>query len=89
MKMAQALATAAEQGWQDDSQWTRSTVAEQVSRVNGRLLSAITVLTDGTIRWGVSHLDRKVQAQSGNATSPEAAIRACDERLASITGTLF
>lgn len=89
MKMADALAQATAHGWQDQSRYTRSTIAEQVSRVTDSFLSTVTVLADGNVQWSVLHLDNAERTQRGTAPSTDAALVACENSIAALTHTLF
>lgn len=89
MDLATALATATAHGWSDDSAWTRSTVACQVSTQRDGLLAGVTVDTSGLIRWSVSPTEGPGTRRRGTAESIPAAMAACEDAILSLSGTLF
>jgi hypothetical protein len=89
MNLDDALAKATANGWSDDSAWTRSTVAAQVSTERDGFLASVVVGVNGVIRWGVSSLDGKTRYQRGLAKSFDAALDACNDSITTSSGTLF
>ena len=89
MNLNDALAKAATNGWSDDSAWTPSSVAHQVSVERDGFLAAVTVHVNGTIRWGVQSLTGQHCSQRGTADTIDAALDACANSVATSKGTLF
>lgn len=89
MDLTEALTKATAAGWNDDSRYTPSTVAHQVSAVRDGFLASVTVAVSGTIKWNVAHLTGHARSRRGQAASMDAAMAACDNAVAAATGTLF
>lgn len=89
MDLSTALAQATENGWTDDSACTPSFITHQVSLVRDDLFAAVTVTTDGTIKWGVCPTEGQRGAQRGTARTIPAAITACHDAIAARIQTLF
>lgn len=89
MNLTDALATATANGWNDDSRYTPSTVAHQVSAERDGFLASVTVAVSGVIKWNVAHLDGAARSRRGVAPSVDTAMAACENAISAATGTLF
>lgn len=70
MQIDQAIATAVEAGWSDDSRWTPGFMAASLSRIHEGMLAAATVYTDGKITWASMSAPGAPRARSRRGTAP-------------------
>lgn len=91
MQIDQAIATAVEAGWSDDSRWTPKFITASLSREHNGLLAAAAVYADGRITWSSAPAPDAPKAPSrrGTAATLAGALAAALGSAEAVTTTLF
>lgn len=91
MQIDQAIATAVEAGWSDDSRWTPRFITTSLSKVHDGVLAAASVYTDGKITWTSMPAPGFPKGRSRRGTAPTltAALAAAIGTAETSTSTLF
>lgn len=92
MKVDEVIAQAVEAGWSDDSRWTPRHIAASLSREQDGLMAAVSVYTDGLIRWTAGPgptSTKRARVRTGTARSLASGMAAALGALDADTATLF
>ena len=89
MELSDALAKATANGWSDDTRYSPSNVAGQISTVRDGVLASVSIRQDGAIKWTVCTLDGTAGSEQGDASSVDEALAAAECSLLAVAGTLF